>query len=139
MPAVPPGVEQRFRKLVRAIKAHPNYNTAIGQALGIEAPTQAVPDLAALTPVLRLTITGGQVVIQSSWQGQSKFLDQIEFQVDRGTGQGFQWLAYSTLPKHRDTTPFPATAAKWSYRAIYRVGDSRVGQWSAIASVTVVA
>jgi hypothetical protein len=33
-----------------------------------------------------------------------------------------------------DTTPFPATPAKWTYRGIFRVGDSRVGQWSELGS-----
>jgi len=31
----------------------------------------------------------------------------------------------------------PATPAKWKYRAIYRVGDARVGLWSAEASIAV--
>jgi hypothetical protein len=32
---------------------------------------------------------------------------------------------------------FPATPAKWTYRAIYRVNDQRVGQWSPTVSVMV--
>jgi hypothetical protein len=35
-----------------------------------------------------------------------------------------------TTPGYNDTEPFPATAAKWTYRAMYYVGDSPVGQWS---------
>src|SRR5450432_1222505 len=34
--AVPLGIEARFRALVKSIKSSTNYNTAIGQALGIE-------------------------------------------------------------------------------------------------------
>ena len=33
--------------------------------------------------------------------------------------------------------PPPTTLTKWTYKAIYRVGDHQVGQWSAEASVTV--
>jgi hypothetical protein len=32
--------------------------------------------------------------------------------------------------------PFPATPTKWIYRAIYRVGNQRVGQWSKSVSIT---
>jgi len=35
------------------------------------------------------------------------------------------------------TEPILATPTKWQYRAIYRIGDQRVGQWSAAASVIV--
>src|SRR5213082_3211629 len=34
VPAVAPGIEVRFRALVKQIKGNPAYNTAIGQALG---------------------------------------------------------------------------------------------------------
>ena len=36
-----------------------------------------------------------------------------------------------------DTEPFAATPTKWTYRAIYRVGDQRVGQWSKSVSIAV--
>jgi hypothetical protein len=54
--------------------------------------------------------------------------------VDRGSG--FTLLAQDTTPGDLDTPP-PATAAKWSCRAIFRVGDHRVGQWSDVVSITV--
>ena len=38
---------------------------------------------------------------------------------------------------YTDTVPFPATPVKWTYRAIYRVGDAQVGIWSAPVSITV--
>ena len=42
-----------------------------------------------------------------------------------------------SIPGYVDTQPFPATPVKWTYQAIYRVDDSRVGQWSNPVSVTV--
>ena len=39
--------------------------------------------------------------------------------------------------KATDTQPFPAAPVTSTYRAIYRVGDSQVGQWSLPVSVTV--
>ncbi len=59
----------------------------------------------------------------------------IELTVDRGSG--FAPLAYDTTPDNTGTTPFPATAQKWTDKAIYRVGDQRVGQWSDEVSITV--
>jgi hypothetical protein len=61
----------------------------------------------------------------------------IELQVDRSDGKGFVLLAYDTTPGYIDSTPFPTTATKWTYRGIYRVGDAQVGQWSKETSVTV--
>jgi hypothetical protein len=42
-----------------------------------------------------------------------------------------------TTPGYTDNQPFPAAPVKWTYRAIYRLGDNRVGQWSKPVSVTV--
>src|SRR5665213_2502457 len=50
VPAVAPGIEFRFRSLVQLIKASPNYNAAIGQALGIEGAEQTGPDLTTIQP-----------------------------------------------------------------------------------------
>ena len=57
--------------------------------------------------------------------------------MDRSGSKGFVLLAFDSTPNYTDTEPFPATPAKWTYRAVYRVGDSRVGQWSNPISVTV--
>ena len=65
------------------------------------------------------------------------WLDLCELQVDRGDGKGFIPLAFDTTPGYTDTAPFPATPVKWTYRAIYRVGDTQVGIWSAPVSITV--
>jgi hypothetical protein len=75
------------------------------------------------------------VLVDWGWQGKAAFLDMIELQVDRGTG--WQLLAYDTTPRYTDTASVPASPAKWKYRAIYRVGDDRVGQWSPEVSVPV--
>ena len=78
---------------------------------------------------------GTHVDLVWGWQGHRRFLDQIEIQVDRGSG--WTILAFDTTPGYADTTPFPATATQWKYRAIYRVNDMQVGLWSATASVMV--
>jgi hypothetical protein len=77
------------------------------------------------------------VAIGWGWQGNSAFLDMLELEVDRNDSKGFVMLAFDTTPNYVDSAAFPATPTKWTYRAIYRLGDSRVGQWSAPVSVTV--
>ena len=75
VPAVAPGIERRFRDLVRQAKAHANFTPPIGQALGIEGPVQTGPDFSTFKPVLTLRISGGQSLVGWGWQGQSAFLD----------------------------------------------------------------
>lgn len=135
--AVAPGIEARFRALVQSIKTHPAYNEAMGLALGIEGESQSGPDFATFKPVFTLEHQGGQVFVRWGWQGQGAFLDAIELCVDRGDGQGFRLLTIDTTPGYLDTEPMPAQAARWTYKAIYRVGDDRVGQWSDVAMIAV--
>jgi hypothetical protein len=138
VPAVAPGVEVRFRALVKQIKGSPAYNEAIGAALGIEGSQQTGPDYATLAPDINAAISGTHVNVAWDWSGFSAFLDLCEIQVDRtGAGTAFGPLAFDTTPGYVDTEPFPATPTKWTYRAIYRVGDQRVGQWSKSVSITV--
>jgi hypothetical protein len=137
LPIPAPGIEVRFRALVKQIKGSPAYNESIGAALGIEGSEQTAPDLTTVQPDIDATVSGAQVNISWGWQGLSAFLDMIELVVDRSDTKGEVFLANDTTPNYTDTTPFPATPTKWTYRAIYRVGDSRVGQWSKPVSVTV--
>ncbi len=135
--AVALGIEARFRALVQLIKANPNYNAAIGAALHIEGAQQAGPNLAIIQPEIDALTSGNHVLVKWGWGGNKAFLDLCELQVDRGDGKGWVLLTYDTTPGYTDTQPYPAAPAKWSYRAIYRVGDSQVGQWSSPVSVTV--
>ena len=135
--AVAPGIEARFRALVQLIKANPNYNETIGLALGIEGAQQTGPDLTTIQPLIAAMISGNHVNVKWGWGGNGAYLDICELQVDRGDGKGFVLLAFDTTPGYTDTQPFPAAPVTWTYRAIYRVGDSQVGQWSQPVSVTV--
>ncbi|MGI9088390.1 MAG: hypothetical protein ACR2HH_11720 [Chthoniobacterales bacterium] len=134
---VAPGTEVRFRALIKQIKASVDYNISIGQALGIEGSQQIGPDFSIFGPVLDLSISGDQVYVNWGWQGYGTFLDQCELQVDRADSKGFVLLAIDTTPGYTDTQPFPSAPAKWTYQAIYRVGDNRVGQWSNPVSIAV--
>jgi hypothetical protein len=135
--AVAPGIEARFRALIQQIKINPNYNESIGLALDIEGAHQTGPDLTTVQPDFDLTISGNQVFVDWGWAGNGAYLDICEIWVDRGDGKGFVFLTYDTTPGYTDTTPFPATPAKWTYKAIYRVGDAQVGLWSKLVSIIV--
>jgi len=137
VPATAPGVEVRFRALVKQLKAHGAYNEAVGTALGIEGAEITGPDVATLQPELKLSASGDMVKVGWGWQGYRDFLDQCEIQVDRGGAGGWELLAIDTTPNYLDTAPVPAAPAKWKYRAIYRVDDARVGQWSGVEEIVV--
>ncbi len=137
VPLVPPGVERRFRALVRQVKASANYSPSVGEGLGIEAVNHAAPDYPTLQPMLVLSISGNRVLVGWDRQGCRVFLDQCEIQVDRRDGLGFVLLTYSITPGYTDPTPFPDAPVKWLYRAIYRLNDEQVGQWSSVTGITV--
>ena len=67
VPAVAPGIEARFRALVKQIKSSKNYNAAIGQALGIEGAQQTPPDYTTLQPIIDATISGNTVLVDWGW------------------------------------------------------------------------
>lgn len=130
-----PGGLARIFDLIQDIKESDSYLEATGIDLGAVGAGKTPPDMATIQPVLKVRITGNKVEIDWGWDGNSAFLDQLEIQVDRGAG--YQVLTFDTTPGYTDATPFPATPTKWKYRAIYRVDDQQVGQWSAEVSVTV--
>jgi hypothetical protein len=134
---VAPGIEGRFRALVQLIKANKNYNASIGEALDIEGTEQAGPDLATVQPLIDAVISGNHVNVKWGWGGNAAFLDICEILVDRGDGKGFVLLTFDTTPNYTDTAPFPAVPTKWTYKAIYRVGDAQVGLWSLPVSIVV--
>jgi hypothetical protein len=136
-PAVAAGVEGRFRAIVQHCVNHPNCNPGIEAALGIEATEISGPDLGTFGPLLKLKVDAAGVMVGWGWQGFRAFLGSCEIHVDRGDGQGFKFLTIDTTPNYLDTQPLPTTPAKWTYKAVYRLGDARVGQWSAPVSVNV--
>ncbi len=131
------GALVKLFELIQIIKTSPGYTEAIGQDLGIIGSAKPAPDLTTLQPAITAMVAAAAVEIGWGWQGYASFLDQLEIQVDRGDAAGWQMLTIDTTPGYNDTAQHPATLTKWKYRAIYRVGDIRVGLWSAEVSVTV--
>jgi hypothetical protein len=118
-------------------KSAEGYDDTIGQNLAVIGSTRSGPEYATVRPDITATASGGTVKIGWGWQGYGEFLDLLELIVDRNDGKGFVPLAFDTTPGYVDTAPFPATPTKWTYKAIYRVGDHQVGQWSGEVSVIV--
>jgi len=135
--AVNPGALNRLFALIQTIKDSGRCSDSIASDLGLTGVTKAAPDFATLAPQFKLKLTATGVFLDWGWGGHAAHLDMIEFQVDRGDDKGFVFLANDTTPGYTDTHPMPSTPTKWKYRAIFRVGDQRAGQWSNDMSITV--
>lgn len=129
-PVVAPGIISRLSTLVAGIKAHKNYTEAIGQHLQLIGPKITVePD--TWKPVLKCRYSAGNPVI--CWtKGQAS---AIEIWVDRGAG--FVLFAVNNEPDTIDMTPLPVSGTNWKFKAIYRLHDKPVGQWSDVMNVAV--
>jgi hypothetical protein len=144
VPALPTGAAPvntgaltRIFAQVQAIKNSGKCSDKDAATLGIVGSEQPAPDWTTLQPVFTVSIVGGQVVIKWNFGGYAAFLDAIEFSVDRNDGKGPVLLTIDTTPGYTDTQPFPAAKTVWTYRAIYKVNDARVGIWSQPVSVAV--
>ena len=133
-PAVSPGVIARLAALAAHIKTHKNYTSAIGQDLWLIGSSQVV-DPNTWKPILTIQNQAGHPIIVWS-KGQAS---AIEIWVDRGDGHDFVLLTINTEPNTTDSSPLPAAGASalWKYKAIYRLHDEQVGQWSDVISVSV--
>ena len=128
--AVAPGIEDRFRALVRQIKANSNYTEAMGEDLGIIAPEDTTT-LGA--PELKIEMKGGNPVI-SFVKSKS---DGIRLYGKRGTETTFAFLAVDTRSPYTDSRPneTPGTPEPREYYAYYIQRDEQVGSQSAVISI----
>jgi hypothetical protein len=133
-PAVLSGIIPRTSALVAHIKTHKKYTTAIGQDLWIIGTAQVI-DPTTWKPILNVQVIAGHPVIMWT-KGKAS---GIEIWVDRGDGNGFVLLAVNNEPNTTDPAPLPASgvSATWKYKAIYRLHDEPVGQWSDVMSISV--
>ncbi len=135
--SVAPGALNRIFALVQDFKNAAGYDDAIGMALGVLGSAAPGLDEATLAPDLTAKILSGQVNLGWSWQGHTADLDLCQIVVERNDGKGEVNVVYDTTPGYIDKTPLPATPTKWTYRAIYRVGEDQIGQWCAPVSILV--
>lgn len=125
------GASLRFTTLVSRIKTHPNYTEGIGQNLGI-IYTPSYPSMDEAKPVVRTLVRLGMVKLY--WK-KDRF-DAVR--IERNTGDGFKFLDKSLRSKYEDSFELPTAGASslWHYRLMYLKGDTLVGQWSDIITVT---
>ena len=135
--AVIPGALLRLFAFIQLIKDSGKATGTISSDLGIVGTAQPAPDYTTVQAVISAFIFGNHVMIKWGWGGYSAWLDSCEIQVDRNNGKGYVLLTIDTTPGYTDTQAFPATSVKWTYRAIYHLGEGQVGIWSQPASVTV--
>jgi len=131
------GALYRIFAVVQDIKNSGKCSDTNANLLGIVGTAQPGPDPTTLQPVISLVIINGQVFIKWTWGGFTAFLSSCEIWVDRGDGKGFVFLTIDTTPGYTDTQAFPAALTKWTYKAIYRVGEQQFGLWSQPVSITV--
>jgi hypothetical protein len=130
--AVSPGIIPRLSALVARLKTHKNYTSAIGLDLWLVGSTSVV-DPNTWKPILTAQNKAGHPII--AWTKGAAAA--IEIWVDRGDGAGFTFLTINTEPNTNDPHPLPSNSALWKYKAIYRLHDEQVGQWSDVLSITV--
>ncbi|TAF34260.1 MAG: hypothetical protein EAZ67_04470 [Cytophagales bacterium] len=139
-PSLPPppvmvnsGIFGRVRRLVKLIKLSNNYNESIGRSMGIIGEEVFV-DLDGLQPELKLTLSGGRVVVK--WRKQGA--DSINLYVKRNEGD-FVFLTNDPRSEYQDRTPLPENTTTWYYMAIFVRDDTgqEVGQYSEQISIQV--
>ncbi len=133
-PTVPPDIFGRATRMAVRIKKHPACTASMAQDLGIVGAEQVI-DPNSQKPVLTLSLWAGHPHISCPKAG----VDSLEVLVDRGDGKGLLQLCIITIFEFTDNTPLPApgASAAWKYKAIYRVNDAQVGEWSDVATIGV--
>jgi hypothetical protein len=125
----------RMSSIAQRIKNHYQYTEADGKNLGLIDTDVLKTENNKLVPLISIVISAGghpEVV----WKKNG--MTALELMVSRDGGTTWGWLAIDTIPNYTDEYPLPVQPEVWQYKAIYRLGDSHAGQWSDVASVTVV-
>ena len=132
-----PNIADRVGKMIQQIKASKNYTDAIGQNLGIATLNTggvSKADLDAMKPVLKVHLVAGQPIVE--WKKGDADGVEIHKSVELGA---FHFLEMDLRPHFADKSPLPPAGKSevWKYKAIYRLRDERIGQWSDEVSISV--
>jgi hypothetical protein len=130
--AVAPGIDHRFRKLVRRIKAHAAYTTGMGEDLGIHIDHVAGEPAA---PALRLRTVGGVPHIRFT----KRRMHGIFLYCRRGGEEKPTLLATVTRSPYVDSRPnlHPGVPETREYFAYYMMSDQHVGTKGPVADLMV--
>jgi hypothetical protein len=132
--AVTEGVFDRASKLGKRIKASANYTEAMGNDLGIIAPTQTI-DTNTMQPDITVKLDADRPHIKCT----KGYADAIDLYVDRKDGAGFVLIGRLLKLDYIDVVPLPTNTvlAEWDYKARYVIGNDPVGLMSSVVSVVV--
>ncbi len=119
------GIETKIREIVRRWKSAPGYTLPIGLDLGIVGEELNI-NPAIQKPELEVRMNGGRPEID--WNKQH--MEALELEVDRGAGSQLLTIVTSGSTVDEHPLPAPGQSAVWTYRAIYRLNNQRVGLWS---------
>lgn len=127
------GCDTKLRGMIKRWKTAPGFTEAIGEDLGIIGDEIILNPTTAQTEV-QVNMKAGRPQISAPLLG----FDSVEFQVNRGTG--FELLDVSTGAPVTDQHPLPPLGESdvWTYRAILRMDNQPVGQWSLNLPVPVI-
>lgn len=130
--AVLPGIEGRFRALVRQIKANPAYTTQMGEDLGI---VQDEDNTELMQPTLTLKLDANHPLIGFVKGGN----DGINLYCKRSGQDDFSLLTFRSRSPYSDTRPnvTPGTPETRQYKAIFVKDDEEHGTQSSVVSITV--
>jgi hypothetical protein len=131
--SVPSGIFRRAGSIAGRIKKSMSYTQPDGLDLGIEMIASHTTDFITRKPALSVRLVdGGHPEIV--WKKGD--MDALEIHVDRG--EGFAFCDLDTRPNYKDMFLLPGDPQVWTYKAIYRLDDHVVGDWSDNVSITVV-
>lgn len=129
----PPGIVPRVRATIQRIKAHPNYTQAMGQDMGIVAPTSTPTGTPKPTATAEAQ-PGSQVLLKWKKGG----FDGVIIESQRGTETGWTQIGVDTSSPYLDSRP-PLVVGQpevRKYRLRYFKNDANVGDYSDIITVT---
>lgn len=120
-----------IRKMVRLVKASPNYTESMGKSMGIIGPEN---ETQLGRPVLKVVVDA-RVPVISFRKGSSKGMFIYS---KRGNEQEFSLLAFVTRSPFTDRRPNldPERPEERHYAAFFMLNDQPTGDMSAVTSVT---
>jgi|GEM_PF-4554683 hypothetical protein len=132
---VDPGIFKRIADFVEVLKTKPQFCRQIDQSLALYRFKVLFDISATLEPQLQVLLDYGRPLIRLL----NRKADSMDLFVDRKDGRGFVFLANYTLTDFIDTYPIPSNHSEviWQYKAIFKIGDDQVGNFSDPVSICV--
>ena len=129
--AVPAGVFARIRRLVRRMKTHPNYNTSVGEGLGIEGPE--IPKRPTGSPRGKARADANAVRIDCV----KHVAPAVLIETRRNNEDDWQQLVVAFRFPYFDRRPMrePGVPEAREYRLTFVVGDGPYGEASPVMVV----